>query len=292
MAIALALISALMYGVSDFVGGRASRRFPATAVALVGELVILVVCLACVPLVESSAPTSDALWWGLVAGATGSIAIVGLYVALARGNMTVVAPVTGIVAAGVPVIAGVAMGERPSALAVVGIVVAIVAVGLIGGVAELLGSSGSRPAIAAGTVLLAAAVGFGFGLLFIALAQPGEDSGLWPLLFARFTGVPVLVVAYLVQRRRTAMPVGRGLRIERGLMVPGLVIGLLIAGSNVTYLLSTREGLLSIVAVVVAMYPASTICLATVIDGERATHWQFAGMATAVVALVMITAGS
>jgi drug/metabolite transporter (DMT)-like permease len=286
VAIALALISAVMYGVSDFVGGRASRRHPATAVALAGELVILLVCLACVPLVESSEPTAEALWWGLVAGATSSVAIVGLYVALARGNMTVVAPVTGIVAAVVPVIAGVAMGERPSALAVVGIVVAIVAVGLIGGVAELLGSSGSRPAIAAGTVLLAAAVGFGFGLLFIALAQPGEDTGLWPLLFARFTGVPVLVVAYWMQRRRTTEP------ISRGLIVPGAVIGLLIAGSNVSYLLSTREGLLSIVAVVVAMYPASTICLASVIDGERATRWQITGMATAVVALVMITSAS
>lgn len=286
MAIALALISAVMYGVSDFVGGRASRRFPATAVALLGEVVIFVICIACVPLFESADPTSDALWWGLLAGATGAIAIVGLYVALARGNMTVVAPVTGIVAAVVPVVAGVAMGERPSALAVAGIVVAVVAVGLIGGIAELFGSARSRPAIDMGTIVLAAAVGFGFGLLFIALAQPDEDSGLWPLLFARFTGVPVLVVAFLVQRRRAPA------RLWRGLLIPGVMIGVLIAGSNVSYLLATREGLLSVVAVVVAMYPASTICLAAVIDGERATPWQVAGMATAAVALVMITTGS
>lgn len=284
MAIALALISAVLYGVSDYVGGRASRRFLATAVALAGEVVILMICLVLVPLAESESPTSDAVWWGLVAGATGSIAIVGLYVALSRGNMTVVAPVTGVVAAVVPVVIGIASGERPTALAVAGIVLAVAAVGLIGGVIELL--SGGGPSIAARTVVLAAAVGLGFGLLFAALAQTEEDSGLWPLLFARFTGVPVLVVAYLVQRR------GRSTAGGRGVAIPALLIGLLIAGSNVTFLLATREGLLSVVAVVVSMYPASTICLAAMIDGERATRAQVAGMGLAVVALVMITTGS
>lgn len=284
MAIALALISAVLYGVSDYVGGRASRRFLATAVALAGEVVILMICLVLVPLAESESPTSDAVWWGLVAGATGSIAIVGLYVALSRGNMTVVAPVTGVVAAVVPVVIGIASGERPTALAVAGIVLAVAAVGLIGGVIELL--SGGGPSIAARTVVLAAAVGLGFGLLFAALAQTEEDSGLWPLLFARFTGVPVLVVAYLVQRR------GRSTAGGRGVAIPALLIGVLIAGSNVTFLLATREGLLSVVAVVVSMYPASTICLAAMIDGERATRAQVAGMGLAVVALVMITTGS
>src|SRR5690606_6431329 len=120
----LALFSALMYGVSDFVGGRASRHFPATAVALVGEVVVLLICLVSVRVAETQDPTSKASWWGLVAGGTGSIAIVGLYLALARGNMTVVAPVTGVVAAVIPVVVGVALGERPSVVAVVGILLA------------------------------------------------------------------------------------------------------------------------------------------------------------------------
>ena len=76
------------------------------------------------------------------------------------------------------------------------------------------------------------------------------------------------------------------------LIAPAVVIGVLIAGSNATYLVSTREGLLSVVSVVVAMYPAATICLAAIVDGERATRSQVAGMALAVGALVMVTAGS
>jgi drug/metabolite transporter (DMT)-like permease len=255
-------------------------------VALLAEVVILVVCLLTVPVFEAKPATAEAALWGLIGGATGSIAIVGLYIALSRGNMTVVAPITGIVAAAVPVAVGVSQGERPSTLAVVGIVVAIVAVALIGGLAGLITHRSARPAIDAGTVLLAIGVGVGFGLLFVALAQPDEDTGLWPLFFARFSGLPILAVAYVVQVR------GRRPELGRALVLPAVAIGILIAGSNVTYLLSTREGLLSLVSVVVAMYPASTICLAAAIDGERATRAQLTGMALAAGALVMITTGS
>lgn len=288
MAIALALMSAVMYGVSDYVGGRASRRFPATAVAFGSEIVIFVACVVVVPLVESSGPPGEAVWWGLAAGVTGSLGIVGLYVALSRGNMTVVAPVTGVVAAVVPVAVGVLTGERPSALAITGIVIAVVAVALIGGLAGFFNRSAARPAIDVQTVSIAIAVGFAFGLLFAALAQTEDDSGQWPLLFARFTSLPVLAVAFGIQIRRQ----GWSRAVRPALALPAVAIGLLIAGSNVTYLISTREGLLSVVAVVVAMYPASTILLASVIDGERATPWQLTGMAMAVVALVMITTGS
>jgi drug/metabolite transporter (DMT)-like permease len=256
-------------------------------VAFGSEVVLFVVCIIVVPLLETDAPPGDAIWWGLVAGVAGSLGIVGLYVALARGNMTVVAPVTGVVAAVVPVAVGVLTGERPSLLAVAGIVITVVAVALIGGLAGMFGRHSARPAIHPQTVMIAIGVGFAFGLLFAALAQTDSDSGQWPLLFARFTSLPVLAVAFTIQ-------VGRQnpLAFGSALILPAAVIGLLIAGSNVTYLVSTREGLLSVVAVVVAMYPASTILLASVIDGERATRWQLAGMALAAAALVMITIGS
>jgi drug/metabolite transporter (DMT)-like permease len=286
MAIALAFVSAMLYGVSDYVGGRASRRSPATAVALVAELVVFGLCVVIVPLIESEGPTSRAIWWGFAAGVTTSVGVVGLYIALARGNMTVVAPITGLVAAVVPVMVGVATGERPSPLAVVGIVTAVVAVALIGGLAAMFAGDGTRPVVDPRTVALAVGVGFSFGLLFVSLDRSGDDTGQWPLLFARFTALPVLVVVALVQFRNERPSFGRQL------VVPAAVVGVLIAGSNATYLASTREGLLSVVAVVVAMYPASTIVLASIIDGERATRSQLAGMALAAGALVMITTGS
>jgi len=286
MAVALALVSAVLYGVSDYIGGRASRRSPATAVALVAELVVFGLCIVIVPLIESDGPTSRAIWWGLAAGVTSSIGVVGLYVALARGNMTVVAPVTGLVAAIVPVAVGILTGDRPSPLAVVGIVSAVVAVALIGGITGMFGRDRTARAVERGTVALALGVGFSFGMLFVALDRTGDDAGQWPLLFARFTALPVLVVAALFQFRRHR-PV-----FDRQLVVPAAIVGVLIALSNATYLISTRKGLLSVVAVVVAMYPASTIVLASVIDGERVTRSQLVGMALAAGAVVMITTGS
>jgi len=286
MAIAFAFVSAVLYGVSDYIGGRASRRSPATLVALMAELFVFALCIVIVPLIESDGPTSRAIWWGMAAGVATSVGVVGLYVALARGNMTVVAPVTGLVAAIVPVVVGIASGDRPSALAVAGIVAAVVAVGLIGGIAGMITRDASKPAVDATTVALALGVGFSFGLLFVALDRSGDHSGQWPLLFAQLSALPVLMLVALVQFRH-ARPA-----LERRLVLPAALIGVLIAGSNATYLIATREGLLSVVAVVVAMYPASTIVLASVIDGERATRSQLAGMALAAGALVMITTGS
>jgi len=228
-------------------------------------------------------PSRRAVIAGVAAGVAGSVSIVGLYRALSGGNMTIVAPVTGVVAAVVPVLVGVALGERPAPLAWFGIAIAIVAVALIGGLAAAVGG-GTRLAIRAPTVLLAMAVGVGFGLLFVAYSRTG-DSGMWPLFFARFGGLPVLIAAYAASPRSRAVH-------RSDLMWPGIAVGALVVFANATYLVSTRHGLLSVVAVVVAMYPASTIVLAATLDGERAIRSQVVGMGLAAVALAMITLGA
>jgi drug/metabolite transporter (DMT)-like permease len=289
VAVVLSLVSALMYGVSDYVGGRASRRVPPVAIACFAEVMMLPIALVAIPVVEDGGPPGSAVGWGLVAGFAGSIGVVGLYIALARGNMTVVAPVTAVVAAAVPVIVGIALGERPGVLALVGIAAALIAVGLIGGAADLLRASAVRLPIDPRTVVLAVAVGITFGTLFVAFARTGDDAGLWPLLFARVSGVPTLLVAYAVHRRslrqRPTPP------MVGAVIAPALAIALLLTAANVTYLLAARAGLLSLVAVVVSMYPASTVALATFFDGERPSRSQLAGMALAAGALVLITTG-
>lgn len=291
MAIVLALCSALLYGTSDFIGGRASRRAAPVAIALFAEIVMLPIALVTIPLAETSGPTRAAVLGGLAAGFTGSIAVVGLYLALARGNMTVVAPVTGVVAAIVPVTAGVALGERPGATTFVGIAVAIVAVALVGGIVRSFGSRTVHQRVDSTTVVLALAVGVGFGLLFVALAHTGDDGGLWPLLFQRFTGLPVLALAFAAQRAGRAPWPGEPPALDRAVVAPGLVVGALVAGGNAAYLLSTREDLLSVVAVVVSMYPAATVALATALDRERPARSQVVGMLLAAAALTLISAG-
>jgi drug/metabolite transporter (DMT)-like permease len=282
VAILLALMSALVYGVSDYVGGRTSRRVTPISITWFSELTMLVVFGSTIPLLADSGPTSAAIGWGFVAGVSSSVAVLGLYAALSRGNMTVVAPVTGVVAAALPVAVGLLLGERPGAVAAVGIVLAIIAVGLIGG---LVGAT--RQHVELSTIALAVGVGAGFGVLFIAYSRAGQDGGLWPLLTSRLGGVPLLAVAYVVaRRRRVAGPV------TRKSLAPSVVIGLMVGLGNGCYLLSTRDGLLSVVAVIVSLYPASTIMLAMALDHERANRSQLVGMVLAGVAMAAITIGS
>lgn len=282
MAILLALASGLVYGVSDYVGGRTSRRTAPVVVGLLAELSLLLITLVVVPAIEPLGPTSEALWWGMAGGVAGSLGVLGLYLALSRGNMTVVAPITGVVAAAVPVLVGVGTGERPSALAAAGIVLALGAVMLIGGAVGAL-----HQHIEAATVLLAAVVGAAFGMLFVAYSRTGDDAGLWPLLTSRFTATPLMIAAFLMLRSKQP-----DAEFGRNVVLAGAVIGLLIGAANGLYLLAARRGLLSLVAVLVALYPASTVALAATLDGERATRWQLLGMVVAVVAVAMITVGA
>lgn len=282
VAIVFALGSALMYGVSDYYGGRHSRTYAPITIALAAELSIAVIFGLSVPLVESTSITSQAMIAGAIAGLCGSAGVLGLYAALARGNMTIVAPVTGVVAAAFPVVVGVLLGERPGPAAAIGIVAAIAAVGLIGG---MLGMRGQP--IDGNTIVLSIVVGALFGGLFIAYAQAGDDAGLWPILGARFGAVPLLVITYGVARR--AGTVGS---LGLDVIGHGIVIGVLIGVANAAYLFAAQRGLLSVVAVVVALYPAATIALAMALDGERAVKAQVVGMVIAVAAVVLITIGS
>jgi drug/metabolite transporter (DMT)-like permease len=282
VAILLALCSGLVYGVSDYVGGRASRGRSPIVVTLLAELTLLSVTATTIPFIESNGPTHAALWWGVCGGIAGSTGVLGLYYALSRGNMTVVAPITGIVAAAVPVIVGLALGERPGLLAGAGIVLALAAVLLIGGIVGVGHGRVSRS-----IVLLAAAVGVAFGMLFVAYSRVGEDSGLWPLLTARFGATPLLLAGLMLSRRRDP-----SIRLTGDAALPGVAIGLLIGLANGLYLLAAQEGLLSVVAVLVALYPASTVALAAALDDERASRSQLMGMGIAVAAVAIITVGA
>jgi drug/metabolite transporter (DMT)-like permease len=192
--------------------------------------------------------------------------------------MTVVAPISAVVGAVLPVAVGLATGERPEPLAYAGIAVAI------GSVALVSGAIGHHDRPTPRRIMgFAVAAGAGFGILFVALDRGDPDSGLWPLVAARASSVPLLVLIVLVARARVGP--------QRGQLRLAYVAGGLDMAANVLYLEAVRGGLLSLVAVVSSLYPASTVMLAFVFDRERVNRWQAAGMAAAAGALVMVTLG-
>jgi len=275
--VALAAVSALLYGVSDYAGGRAARRLSPITVALIADIGLAAAFGAAVA-VERPPLDAATLWWGMAAGLGSMVGVVAFFAALRSGAMTVASPITGVVSAVLPVLVGLALGERPGVVAGVGVVLAVGAVALVGGAIGVPHATISRYQVG-----LALVAGVAFGLWFIGLDQAGEDSGWWPLVTSRFLTLPTLAVWEWRRRQRPTHP-----RLDRTSLVFAVGSGVFILAANVTYLAAVRDGLLSVVAVVVSLYPASTIALAVAVDRERVVPTQIAGMVLAGVALVLV----
>lgn len=273
MAILLALSSALTYGIGDFCGGLASRRATATAVLLWSHVLGLVLLTGGALLVASTADGGD-LGFGALGGLAGAAGVGLLYQALAIGPMSVVAPITALLAATVPVVAGFLQGERPGGVAVGGMALALVAIVLVS--AE--GGGNLRPKDLRG-VTFALGAGLGFGLFFVALSYTSDESGLWPLVAARVTSVTLMTTLAVVGAVSGHIPAGPGRPLAA---TAGALDGL----ANVFYLLAIREGLLSVVSVLTALYPVSTVVLARLILRERFARAQQVGMALAIPAAI------
>ncbi len=282
MAALLALLSSLLWGGADFLGGSLSRRHPAVVVVAGSQLAGLVAALTVATVAGALGAPTGYLPWAVLAGLAGLIGLTSFYAALAAGTMGVVSPIAalGVV---VPVFVGLGSGERPHPLQLVGIVVAVAGVVLASG-PELSGRAGARPLLLAGV----AAVGFGLALLFI--AEGSATSTLMTLVAMRATSVAVLGVvvgALARRRRRTGQPWGTGRR-DVG---PIVLVGIGDVAANLTFGLASTRGLVSIVAVLGSLYPVVTVLLARVILHERLAVAQTIGVSGALGGVVLIAVG-
>jgi drug/metabolite transporter (DMT)-like permease len=202
--------------------------------------------------------------------------------------MSVVAPITAVVGAGLPVMFGLATGERPGPAALVGIATGLLAVVVITRAPDVPAKPAADHdarvvASARHAIICAFGAGLGFGLFYILLQRSPADSGLWPLLGTRISLVSLLAIAVAVRRPTVGVSAGMGLRL--------LGLGLVNTVADLLFLLATREGLLSLVAVITSMYPAVTIGLAGILLGERTTRHQVIGLALAVISVALIAVG-
>ena len=290
VAVLLGLGAALCYGLSDYLGGFVSRRVHYAIVALLGYTTATVALVAVVGLSGSPAPTPEALFWGAVSGFGAGLGTLALYRGLARGRMGVVAPLSGLGTAALPVIVGVALGDRPSTLAWLGIAAALPAIWLVSTSPSderiAVATDGPTPSRFSDGVVDGLLAGVGFAVLLIALDFAGAASGYWPVLASEATGLVVMVV-FLALIRRSVIE----RQISGVVVAGGVAIGLLGGGAVLLYHLSTQQGLLSIVAVLTSLYPAVTVLLAAALLREAITRRQAIGLVLAVVAVVLIVAG-
>lgn len=274
----LALASAIGYGVSDFVGGIASRRVAALRVVLVSYPVAAILLIALAVLV-GGVISPPAVIWGALCGISQAFGVWWFYAALAAGPISVVSPLTAVLVAGVPVGVGLALGERPGWLAVTGIVVALMAVVLVSRQAT---DEDVRPHRFTTTVAwLTVGSGLAFGLNFVLIHQAPLEARLWPLVFARVSAT-ALVVVVAAMTANLRIPGGVPLKLA-------VAAAVLDTGANVAMLLALQASLLSLTSVLISLYPAATVVLAIIVLRERVTRWQVAGMVLALVAVAMIS---
>lgn len=281
LAAVLALLSSVSWGLSDFLGGLTSRRHALLAVLGLSQafalLIVVVVVLAGAPAEHDGAATA----WAAGVGALGVIALSALYRALSIGTMSIVAPIsaTGVV---IPVLVGLASGERPGVVQVVGIVLAAGGVILASRAAPAEDEAARRSGRMAIVLALVAAVGFGSFFAGMDRAEETADVA-WVLLCARGAAVAVLVAACAA--RRPALPTAP----------PALAaiaaIGAFDLLANLLFVLAAGEGLLSVVGVLGSLYPAVTVMLARFLLHERLTRAQGVGVVVTLAGVVALAAG-
>jgi drug/metabolite transporter (DMT)-like permease len=307
LAIILALASAIGYGCSDFYAGLASRVASVIQITLLASVSAAVVVLAALPFAADHRPSGAALAWGAAAGAGGTLGALALYLGFRYAAFSVAGPLSAVGTAGFSVLAGLLWGERPSTLALIGIIVALPAIVAVSasaageagptgeagpagevepnGEAKPDGEAGQegRPSRPVAGVVAGLIAGACFALLLIGLNRAGSGGGLWPLAAAE---VAELAVA------GAAAALTRNLRLPRGR--PGrlaVVAGVAGAAGTLLYFYASHDGFLAVVAVLTSLYPASTIVLAWILLGERLTRLRLTGLALAGACVALIAAG-
>ena len=278
-AIALGLAASLSWGVADFFGGIQSRRMPVVAVVLGSQLAGLALIAAIVAIRGTAPPGGDFLPYAAASSVGGIIRLTSFYKALSIGAMGVVAPLSS-TAAVIPLVVGLASGDRLSGLQAAGIALAIAGVVL---------ASREASDEAKGSTVVAAGVGFallsavGFGLFFVAMDRASDADVLWAVCVNRTVSALLLATALLVTRPRL------GLR-PRDMRILALV-GVLDIAANGFFAVASTKGLVSVVAVLASLYPIVTVVLARVVLKERLHAVQRFGAAAALAGVALISAG-
>ena len=274
--VVLALAASVSWGVADFLGGVSARRLPTFTVMAVSQLAGLAAIAVLVLALWEAAPGTGGIAFAAAAGLGGIVGLSALYRGMAVGAIAIVAPISA-ASAMVPLVVGLARGERPGGLQLAGVGVVLVGVALT---SWERGPGGGRLAAGAGLAVLAA---LGFGLYYVFIAEAGDESALWAVLVARAVASLVAVVVLLARRLTSTVHV-------RDLPVLSM-IGLFDVGANCLLVLALNRGLVSVVPVLASLYPVTTVLLARAVLGERIAREQQAGVGLAFTGVALISAG-
>ena len=273
-AIFLGLASAISWGAGDFSGGVASRRTSVYSVVALSQFVSMVLLIFAGFLLPEENIFMQYIILGALAGVCVATGLVALYTGLAHDKMGVVAPVTAVVAAIVPVIFSIFLEGLPQPLQIIGFGIALISIWLIS-------RTDQNSKFQLGGLKLPIFAGIGFGLFFILIERVSDNAIWWPLVSARITSICLVLVAAVLTQKLNA---------PNAYQLPIIALaGIFDTGGNVFYALATRFGRLDIAAILSSLYPAVTVVLAWIILKERLTLYQWLGVVMVLSAVLLIT---
>ena len=269
----LGLSSAACWGAGDFSGGLATRRSNVYGVVVVSQVVGVALLIGAALAFAEKIPSLDRLLWGGLAGACGAVGLVALYRALAQGRMGVAAPVSAVITAVVPVVAGVWLEGLPTAVQLSGFALALVSIWFI--------ARTETSTIAFNDLGLPLLAGLGFGFFLVFINRASDTAVLWPLVVARFASLGMLAGIAMLSRQAWRPETNR---------LPLIVLaGVCDVAGNALFALGAQSGRLDVTAVLASLYPASTVALAWIVLKERITRLQAIGIVAALAAIMLIT---
>ncbi|MDM8525836.1 DMT family transporter [Desulfococcaceae bacterium HSG8] len=272
LAITYGLSTAVTWGAADFSGGFATKRNSVFMVVLLSQIIGVAFLITLAFAFAEKLPGHFSLLIGGLGGISGALGTAALYRGLAQGHMGVVAPISAVVTAILPIIFAFFTQGFPKISQISGFAIAILSVWFI--------SCAGDSKIRGRELCLAAGSGLGFGLFFICIGSISCEAVFWPLVAARFASLGLLSF-YIFARRRAEIPAKN--------QFPFIALtGILDAGGNAFFALAAQSGRLDISAVIASLYPAATIMLAWFILKERLLYRQWIGVTTALLSLCLI----
>ena len=275
LALICGLAAAASFGTGDFCGGVATKKSSVFSVIVISQIVGLALLAGLAVTLGEPIPPGNNLVFGGLAGLFGTLGLTALYIGLARGRMGIVAPVSAIVGAVLPIIAGIFMEGVPTGGQLLGLLLGVFAIWY------LAGGNGVTPAHARELVMPILA-GSGFGFFFIFIDQVSETTIFWPLVTARFVSITMILTFIMVRRQQVPS------RLNPQLLIVVMLAGIFDAAGNIFFALASRLGRLDISTTLTSLYPAGTVFLAWLILKEHLTTRQCFGVGIALAALVLI----
>jgi drug/metabolite transporter (DMT)-like permease len=277
MTILFGLLSAIVWGGGDFVGGLASRRVGAWRAVFYAEIIGLALLLAALGIYREGLISTRGLLLGASAGAIGSLGLLALYRAMEVGKMSIAAPVSALLAALLPVVVGALTAGLPPLTQVAGVGLALLSIWLV----SQTDGDGKPRLERLSDLRLPLVAGIGFGTYFILIHGVAQEATLWPMIASRAGGTLVLVVVLFLRRESPGIP-----RAGWPLVT---LSGCLDVGGNLFYVLAAQSGRMDIAAVLSSLYPGMTALLAWFVLKEHISNGQKLGILAALAAIVLMT---